>query len=387
MRTCAGFILAILCGISAAIASAEFPPFTTHVIDSVGKSLGQTALADMNNDGRIDYVVGEQSRGSGSVWWFEHQSPDKWIRHDIGRSNTDVGGDCHDVNGDGWTDYWGGTVLHLNNGDGTFARHEVGTVYSHDSIFADIDGDGRMDGVANRDARGLDAALRSTVGLFWYRIPEAPTQPWTPHLIASAEEHEIHGGIAPQGVGDLNGDGDADVATGQVWYENVDGKGTDWKAHQVLDLGERHQYGIAVRTWVGDLDVDRDNDIVQAEADNPDARVAWFENDGKGNFTRHIVKDKGEKQDFHSLVVADFNNDGRLDLYSGGGPLSTTPYKLYIWENLGNGQWREHVIATGIQCHEAVGGDVDGDGDIDIVTKHWNKGNSIYFLENRLIAK
>jgi hypothetical protein len=143
---------------------------------------------------------------------------------------------------------------------------------------------------------------------------------------------------------------------------------------------------VAVKTWVGDLDGDGDIDVVQAEADDPDGRIAWFENDGRGNWTRHFLRDRGQGQDWHSLAVADFDGDGDLDVYSGAGPLSESKkFACYIWENLGRGtRWQEHQIFSGKQCHEAEAGDVDGDGDIDICTKPWDGGNEHFFLENRL---
>ncbi|MBD3265846.1 hypothetical protein GF373_04185, partial [bacterium] len=235
-------------------------------------------------------------------------------------------------------------------------------------------------------------ANSDTTGLFWYEIPTDPTKKWKEHTIIAAKKHEIHGGVSPKAVGDLDGDGDADVVTGQAWYENADGKGLQWIQHKNINFGEKHKYGIALKTWVTDMDGDGDNDFVQAEADNPDSRVAWFENDGKGNWTRHMIKEEGDGQDFHSLVVADFDNDGDLDVFSGGGPLSKKRHCVcYIWENTAgknkkpsSDKWKEHVIAKK-PSHEAVGGDVDGDGDIDICTKPWSIGNEHVFFQNRLI--
>ena len=351
----------------------QFPTFEIHIIDSIGNRLGQTDLVDMDNDGDLDWVVGEAPWGNSQLWWWEYKDADNWIRHEIGKANSDVGGDCYDVNNDGWIDFWGGSVLFLNQKDGTFSKYEVGTIFSHDSQFADVDGDGKMDGIANSDKYGL----------VWYSIPDDPTQPWIEHMIQPIENHKIHGGVSPYPVGDLDGDGDNDVITGLAWYENIDGKGLEWKEHKNINFGEEHKYGVALKTWVLDFDNDGDNDFVQAEADNPDSRVAWFENDGLANFTRHIVKNKGDGQDFHSLVVADFDNDGDWDIYAGGGPLSSLPKKNYIWENTGDNKWIEHIIGE-VPCHEAVGGDVDGDGDIDICTKPWSTGNIHYFFENKM---
>lgn len=358
-----------------------FPEFTYHTIDRIGNRLGQTDLADIDRDGDLDWVVGEAPwSGTSRLWWWEYRGPDQWIRHAIGKADTDVGGDCHDVNGDGWVDFWGGKVLFLNRGQGVFTRHEVGTTFSHDSQFVEINGDGRIDGIANWDQYGL----------VWYEIPADPTRPWIEHMIQPVAQHKIHGGVSPAPVADVDGDGDSDVITGQAWYENLDGKGLRWRPHRNIDFGEKHKYGVALKTSVIDMDGDGDIDFVQAEADNPDSRVAWFENDGHGHWTRHLIKDKGDRQDFHSLVVADFDNDGDWDVFSGGGPLSGGPHQAYIWENTAGpqgcpraGMWREHVVANK-PCHEAVGADVDGDGDIDLCTKPWSVGNEHYYLQNLL---
>ena len=115
----------------------------------------------------------------------------------------------------------------------------------------------------------------------------------------------------------------------------------------------------------------------------------WFENKGKAqSWECHLISPDHTKLDFHSLAVADFDNDGDLDAYSGGGPLSQDVRKCFIWENAdGKGaQWTEHVLLEGKECHEAKAADVDGDGDIDIVTKPWT-GNLHIYLRNMLVEE
>jgi hypothetical protein len=238
-----------------------------------------------------------------------------------------------------------------------------------------MDGDGRPDVVMMQD----------TAGLFWYGIPDDPTEPWTSHSVGPA----VHAGISPRGVGDLDGDGDADIVRSTGWYENLDGRGTEWKWHENIVGGHGGRFKDATKVWIIDLDRDSDNDVVMTDCDTELAprRAHWFENvDGKGgSWAPHrIATDKG---DLHTLSVADFDNDGDPDVFSGEGPMGGSgpdgKRLWFIWENVDGkgGRWAEHIVNQGDRCHEGVAADVDGDGDIDICSKPWN-GNLHVYLEN-----
>jgi hypothetical protein len=171
-----------------------------------------------------------------------------------------------------------------------------------------------------------------------------------------------------------------------MWFENANGKGTRWTEHKNLDFGrDGGRFPLTTKSWIVDLDRDGDHDVAIAECDLPAGRVAWFENqDGKGRkWARHVLAETD--QDLHSLAVADFDLDGDMDVFSGGGPLSQGVHTWFIWENADGrgGKWQEHVILKEKRCHEAVAADVDRDGDVDICSKPWN-GSLHVFLENRL---
>lgn len=196
--------------------------------------------------------------------------------------------------------------------------------------------------------------------------------------------------MSPQPVGDLDGDGDPDVAAARVWFENVDGKATSWKKHPHNLIGQDAQFGIAVKTHVVDMDGDGDMDMVQAECDTKKkAGLGWLENDGQGNFKIHWLSKREGKDSYHSMFVFDYDQDGDYDIMAGNGP-NADDTQTFIYENLagkgknpGSEQWKKHVILEGFVSHDAVVGDVDGDGDQDIVSKEWSEG-SLYYLENSL---
>jgi hypothetical protein len=358
---------------------ADMPRFETHTIAEVGQRMGQTSLVDVDRDGDLDWVVGQ----AGRMWWFEYESAQRWIQHDMGSgARTDVGGCAVDIDRDGWIDQVSGTAWYRNPGQPRsrrFEKYDNGAISCHDNVVADIDGDGRLDVVACSD----DKQHRR---IAWYRIPEDPRKLWKEYVIGEG----IHGGIDPNGVGDLDGDGDNDVVRGDVWFENVDGKGERWQKHATLTPkgGSRpDRYGLALKVWICDLDADDDLDIVQAEADCVDGRVFWFENQDRGQaWIYHGISAEHTDQDFHSLALADFDRDGDLDVFSGGGPLSRGERQCFIWENTDGraGRWREHIVLSGKRCHEAKAGDVDGDGDIDICTKPWH-GSLHLYLRNMLV--
>jgi hypothetical protein len=341
--------------------------------------MGQTSLVDIDKDGDLDWVVGQRTR----TWWFEYVGPDRWIRHDLGQGNrTDVGGTAFDINGDGWIDQFCGEGWYRNTGKPRtepFERFDSGTIDCHDNVAVDINGDRKLDVVAISDKKDHKVTV-------WYDIPANPRGKWIEHKIGDG----IHGGVGPAGVGDVDGDGDSDVVRGDMWFENTDGKGLTWTERAGLTPpgGNRpDRYGLAIKVWICDLDKDGEPDIVEAEADTVDGRVFWFQNQGKAKSWKcHLISANHTKQDLHSLAVADFDNDGDLDVFSGGGPISEAEVrKCFIWENADGraGKWKEHVILEGKRCHEAKAADVDRDGDIDICFKAWN-GNEHIYLRNML---
>ncbi|MGK7396617.1 MAG: FG-GAP repeat domain-containing protein [Candidatus Cyclobacteriaceae bacterium M3_2C_046] len=373
------YLTIILLLVSLTLSLGQTMSFQLHQIGEFRDRMGQTSLIDLDKDGDLDWIFGR----FGEMYWYEYRAPSEWNLHEIGKgASTDVGGCPLDVNQDGWMDFVVGDSWYENPGNpgqASFILHRKNLISCHDNVAADLDGDGRKDiiSLSNHPDHPV---------LAWYKMPEDYRHNWNYKKIGSG----IHGGIAPRGYGDLDLDQDIDIVRGNVWYENKDGKGMEWVEHPILTppRGNRpDKFGLALRSWCIDLDQDGDLDIIEAEADTPSGRVFWWENQEKGQkFLFHSISADSTGQDFHSLAVADFDNDGDADVLSGGGPLSSATRHLFIWENThGKGSvWQEHVILSDYRIHEAVADDVDQDGDIDICTKPWHGGKHIY-LENKLI--
>jgi hypothetical protein len=376
-------------GTSAELDSAR-PAFCHHFVDRElpGSGWGQTAVADLDSDGQPDFITG---RSRGEIRWYRMLSADRWERYPLGeQSPSDVGGAALDIDGDGWVDFVTGGAWYRNSGrprTQPFERivfdEQLRSV--HDVMLADMDGDGRPDVLTMSDKNNLR----------WYRISADPRQTWQRQDIGPS----VHAGI---GAGDLDGDGDTDVARSNVWFENADGKGTRWVLHENIPFGNPDSpFPLATHCVVLDLDRDGDSDLVMTENEIRSGRIAWLENvGGEGlKWKRHELAagDPAPRGAYHSLIVADFDNDDDPDIFTCEmeGIRGDRSPRWFIWENLDGfgGQFAERVILdAGLGGHVAVAADFDGDGDLDLVSKLWrprsdnaNQGrNHVDYLENLL---
>lgn len=345
-------------------------PWKKTVVHS-GHHTMTAVAADFTGDGHVDVI----SNSGGKTRLFV--APD-WaeVVIDDDPQHGCIHSEVMDVDGDGDPDFIGarydpGLLFWLECPDSKSDRQQWRFHGIHDEVHGihgvlvgDVDGDGRSDLIAN-SAQPKEPFAESVV---WLSVPENPREvdEWPVHLAAA---NDAPGLTHYLGLGDLNGDGRADLMTAAkggpqaepgsgdwfAWWEapadprrrgwrrhmvaadqpgatnilpadfNADGtvdlmcsrghgagvvwfEGPDWKMHEIWpDLAGPHCLTAG--------DIDGDGDIDAATCAKDDKLAVWFENDGSGNFTSHVV---GRDQAAYDIRLVDMDGDQDLDLLVAG---------------------------------------------------------------------
>lgn len=137
--------------------------------------------------------------------------------------------------------------------------------------------------------------------------------------------------------------------------------------------GYGYAYGIAA------VDLDGDGDLDITSADTRKDVLYWYENDGRGNFSRHIVRDS-EPGWFERHAVGDLNGDGLPDIVV----VKNLEGHLVWFENNGkpglDKDWTRHVLTTDFKrAYDVVLVDLNGDGRLDVAAAAWNGNHHAWF--------
>lgn len=325
--------------------------FRQHVIDAHPPAQPYYKMAgDVNGDGQIDIVVAGRT---GPLVMYSGTGMEKSVLAD-GGYNGGVNGELIDLDADGDLDIVMGSVVWFRNprigGGSEWVVHRIDNRNIHDIEVADLDGDGRPDVVA-RDQSAFGKSGNEF--LLYYQTGAAD---WRKERIG-----------CPHGEGlklaDLDGDHDPDIAIGGLWFENEAGS---WREHayapQMAELDNKIE--------AGDVNGDGLTDLVvtPAELKQERGRICWYEaphEDKRGAWIEHIVADPVECV-IHGLALADFNQDGRLDIAWAEMHQGDDPDEVCVLFNGGPGRPWSRTVLSETGSHDIVAADLDGDGDPDL---------------------
>ena len=315
-----------------------------------------------------------------------------------------------DFNNDGCVDLYvtalEASQLFRNNCDGTFtdvtkASGTASPGWSVSASFVDVDRDGWLDlFVGHYVNYRVDANVRCSgmAGMPDYCPPDVYT-PQRSTLFHNNRDGTFSDVTAAAGLAtefgptlgvataDFNGDGWIDIyqandgQPNQLWINQRDGTFKNTALLAGAALGADGQAKSSMGVDAGDFDNDGDEDLAIAELVGQGADL--YVNNGSGVFEERSIQ-TGVRQPslrFTGFGAAwiDVDNDGWLDLLMVNGAVSQTlPQGKLLLHNLRNGRFEDLTASGGpvLQAKEvsrgAAFGDIDNDGDIDVVVGNAN---------------
>ncbi|HUG90677.1 MAG TPA: VCBS repeat-containing protein [Planctomycetaceae bacterium] len=304
-------------------------PWARHTIDDSSRGADGVRLADVNGDGLPDIATGWEEGGRVRVCL--HPGPDR-VR-----------------------ELWPGVT--------------VGTVRSpEDAVFIDLDGDGAIDVVSSCEGRTRTlfvhwAPRKPSRSL--------DAMAWTTEALPASQGQSMWMFCLPMQVDGRRGVdlvcGSKGEGAGVVWWESPENPRdlAAWQPHAIAGGGW------IMSLLSDDVDGDGDLDVIVSDRKGPLRGCWWLENparpDGLASqaWTRHPIGGQGREVMF--MAQGDVDGDGRQDLVA-----AVHRDDLLIFRRTGSASPAWETIAVPMPPDTGGGkgvaiGDIDGDGQADLV--------------------
>ncbi|EDM45337.1 hypothetical protein SCB49_06007 [unidentified eubacterium SCB49] len=277
-----------------------------------------------------------------------------------------------DLNSDGFTDIivsYSHKFVWFENlaGSGDFSSENVINT-GHGQSFSNAVADLDGDGDLDLLFTSFDDSL-----VYWYENLDGLASFSSPRLI----DNTLYAADDVSAF-DLDGDGDLDVLVTSdyddtvSWFENLDGEGDFGEVNVIIQGTNTGRFSRAA-----DLDNDGDLDVVTVSTGNPN--VLWFRNlDGQGEFGPPISISTMETN-VHSVALGDIDNDGDIDVVSAKN--ASGKIEVFVNDGIGNFNLESTVIYGVDGIRNVKIADLDNDNDLDILYAA-NEANLFAWHEN-----
>ena len=173
-------------------------------------------------------------------------------------------------------------------------------------------------------------------------------------------------------IGDIDGDGKNELIGGTHWYKFDKG---EWNSYKFAKgyITTKNQIGDIDGDGNNEIILSEGD---ECSAGKEGCKLAWFEpkNDIKDIWEEHVIKE--DLLDAHTLQLGDINNNGNIDILVGEIGLNNDEREyiirdpqIMIFENDGKGNFTPHIIDKGTGIHDGLLIDMNNNGTLDIVGK------------------